>query len=160
MDIFCSSTTARAGTVVESSCYFGRNEAVEYRDSEYPGGVKLGMLVQLRLLKERRNRGNPSVSPAESIDPITNCVTLDLRSKLRSVVTPQAFVSSKLSWDSHSRTWLLQVSESAISRTSITSISPIVFSPCLLSGPRSGRKYLCSVVQSVIRQRRSTLPLS
>ena len=48
MDIFCSSTTARAGTVVESSCYFGRNEAVEYRDvelyalrdSEYAGGVK------------------------------------------------------------------------------------------------------------------------
>jgi hypothetical protein len=53
MDIFCSSTTARAGTIVESSCYFGRNEAVEYRDielyalrdSEFPGGVKLGMLV-------------------------------------------------------------------------------------------------------------------
>jgi hypothetical protein len=45
MNIFCSSTTARAGTVVESSCYFGRNEAVEYkdvelyavRDSEFPG---------------------------------------------------------------------------------------------------------------------------
>ena len=70
MDIFCSSTTARAGTIVESSCYFGTNEAVEYRDielyalrdSEFPGGVKLGMLVQLRLLKGRRNRGNPLVS--------------------------------------------------------------------------------------------------
>jgi len=69
MNIFCSSTTARAGTVVESSCYFGRNEAVEYRDielyalrdNEFPGGVKLGMLIQLRLLKGRRNRGNPSV---------------------------------------------------------------------------------------------------
>ena len=67
MNIFCSSTTARAGTIVESSCYFGRNEAVEYRDielyalrdSEFPGGVKLGILVQLRLLKGRRNRGNP-----------------------------------------------------------------------------------------------------
>src|SRR5271168_2250321 len=34
MDIFCSSTTARAGTIVESSCYFGTNEAVEYRDIE------------------------------------------------------------------------------------------------------------------------------
>lgn len=69
MDIFCASTTARAGTVIESSCYFGRNEAVEYRDIEiyavrdddYPGGVKLGMLIQLQLLKGRRNRGNPSV---------------------------------------------------------------------------------------------------
>ena len=70
MNIFCASTTARAGTVIESSCYFGRNEAVEYRDielyalrdSQYPGSVKLGMLIQLRLLKGRRNRGNPSVS--------------------------------------------------------------------------------------------------
>jgi Protein of unknown function (DUF3435) len=67
MIIFCASTTARAGTVVESSGYLGRNEAVEYRDIElfalrdpdWPGGVKLGMLVQLRLLKGRRNRGNP-----------------------------------------------------------------------------------------------------
>jgi hypothetical protein len=32
MNIFRASTTARAGTVVESSCYFGQNEAVEYRD--------------------------------------------------------------------------------------------------------------------------------
>jgi hypothetical protein len=70
MNIFCSSTTARAGTIVESSCYFGTNEAVKYRDiklyalrdSEFPGNVKLGMLVQLRLLKGRRNRGNPLVS--------------------------------------------------------------------------------------------------
>jgi hypothetical protein len=69
MDIFCAPTTARAGTIIESSCYFGRNEAVEYRDIEiyavrddnYPGGVKLGMLIQLRLLKGRRNRGNPLV---------------------------------------------------------------------------------------------------
>jgi Protein of unknown function (DUF3435) len=67
MNIFCASTTARGGTVVESSCYFGTNEAVEYRDiqlyamrdKDYPGGVKLGMLIQLRLLKGRRNRGNP-----------------------------------------------------------------------------------------------------
>jgi hypothetical protein len=58
MDIFCSSTTARAGTIVESSCYFGTNEL----ETEFPGGVKLGMLVQLRLLKGRRNRGNPLVS--------------------------------------------------------------------------------------------------
>jgi hypothetical protein len=75
MNIFCSSTTARAGTIVESSYYFGRNEAVEYgdielytlRDNEYPGGVKLGMLIQLRLLKGRRNRGKPSVSSAKWI---------------------------------------------------------------------------------------------
>jgi hypothetical protein len=53
MNIFCSSTTARAGTVVESSCYFGRNEVIKYgdvklyavRDNEYLGGVKLGMLI-------------------------------------------------------------------------------------------------------------------
>ena len=46
-----------------------QNEAVEYRDvelyaireSEYPGGAKLGMLIQLRLLNGRRNRDNPSV---------------------------------------------------------------------------------------------------
>jgi Protein of unknown function (DUF3435) len=67
MIIFCASTTARAGTVVESSGYRDDNEAIEYRDIElyalrdpkWPGGVKLGMLVQLRLLKGRRNRGNP-----------------------------------------------------------------------------------------------------
>jgi hypothetical protein len=34
MNIFCAITTARAGTVVESSHYFGQNEAVEYRDIE------------------------------------------------------------------------------------------------------------------------------
>ena len=76
--------------MVESSCYFGRNKAVKYRDmelytlrdSEYLDGVKLGMLVQLQLLKGRWNCNNPSVSPAELIDPITDCVTLDLRSKL------------------------------------------------------------------------------
>ena len=53
MDIFCASTTSRAGTAVESSCYYGRNESVEYRDlelyalrdSDFPGSVKLGMLV-------------------------------------------------------------------------------------------------------------------
>jgi hypothetical protein len=46
---------------------FGRNEAVEYRDDEiyavrddnYPGGVKLGIFIQLLLLKGKRNRGNP-----------------------------------------------------------------------------------------------------
>jgi hypothetical protein len=41
MDIFCSSTTARAGTIVESSCYFGRNEAVEYRDIGRETGANL-----------------------------------------------------------------------------------------------------------------------
>jgi hypothetical protein len=30
MGIFYASTTARAGTIIKSSCYFGRNEAVEY----------------------------------------------------------------------------------------------------------------------------------
>jgi hypothetical protein len=39
-------------------------ELYAIRDNEYLGGVKLGMLIQLRLLKGRRNRGNPSVSPA------------------------------------------------------------------------------------------------
>lgn len=72
MIMFCASTTARGGTVVESSCYFGRNEAVEYgdvhlfamRDPENPSeGIKLGMHVQLRLLKGKRNRGNPYVFP-------------------------------------------------------------------------------------------------
>jgi len=105
MDIFCSSTTARAGTIVESSCYFGRNEALEYRDielyalrdSEYPGGVKLGMLVQLRLLKGRRNRGNPSVSQPRWINLTTDESFLDLRSNLPSVGTLQASVSLKSS---------------------------------------------------------------
>jgi hypothetical protein len=53
MDIFCLFITARAGTVVELSCYFGRNEAVEYRDiklyavrdNEYSGDIKLGILI-------------------------------------------------------------------------------------------------------------------
>lgn len=72
INVFCGSTTARAGTVVESSGYFGRNEAVEYRDiylfamrdaDNPPHGVKLGMHVQLRLLKGKRNRGNPLVIP-------------------------------------------------------------------------------------------------
>lgn len=69
LNIFCASTTSRAGTVIESSGYYGQNHAVEYRDiqlyavrdEENMGGVKLGMLIQLRLLKGRRNRGNPSV---------------------------------------------------------------------------------------------------
>jgi hypothetical protein len=95
MNIFCSSITARAGTIVESSCYFGRNEALEYRDielytfrdSEYPGGVKLGMLVQLRLLKGRRNRGNPSVSQPRWINLTTDESSLDLRSNLPSAGT-------------------------------------------------------------------------
>ncbi|KAK5409142.1 hypothetical protein LTR90_009265 [Exophiala xenobiotica] len=68
MILFCASTTARAGTVVESSCYYGHNDAVQYRDirlyampdPDSPSqGVKLGMLIRLRLLKGRRNRGNP-----------------------------------------------------------------------------------------------------
>src|SRR5436305_9601545 len=50
MDIFCGSTTARGGTVVESSGYFGRNDALKYkdielyacRDSEYPGRRQVG----------------------------------------------------------------------------------------------------------------------
>src|SRR3954451_12019252 len=102
MNIFCSSTTTRAGTIVESSCYFGRNEALEYRDielyalrdSEYPGGVKLGMLVQLRLLKDRRNRGNLSVSQPRWINLTTDESSLDLRSNLPSAGTLQASVSS------------------------------------------------------------------
>src|SRR5277367_6084458 len=52
------------------------------RDSEYPGGVKLGMLVQLRLLKGRRNRGNPSVSQPRWINLTTDESSLDLRSNL------------------------------------------------------------------------------
>jgi hypothetical protein len=99
MDIFCASITARAGTVVESNCYFSRNEAVEYRDIEiyavrdddYPGSIKLGMLIQLRLLKGRRNRGNPSVlQPNDLTLPLT--WLLDLRSNLPSAVTHQASV--------------------------------------------------------------------
>ena len=67
MIIFCASTTARGGTIVESSGYLGTNQALEYRDvhlyvvpsPEVPDGIQLGMLIQLRLLKGRRNRGNP-----------------------------------------------------------------------------------------------------
>jgi Protein of unknown function (DUF3435) len=44
-------------------------------------------------------------------------------------VTLQAFVSSRLSWDSHSGTWPLQASGSVILRTSITLSSLIVFNP-------------------------------
>ena len=66
MDIFYSSTTARGGTVVELSGYYGTNEALEYgdielyalRDSEYPSGVKLGAKIQLRLLKDQQNCRN------------------------------------------------------------------------------------------------------
>ncbi len=67
MDLFCASTTARAGTVVESSCYYGHNDALRYgdirlyamRDPDNRQGVILGMHICLRLLKGRRNRGNP-----------------------------------------------------------------------------------------------------
>lgn len=67
MNVFCASTAARAGSVVEPSGYFGTNEAVKYgdlelfavRDDGAHGGIKLGMLVQLRLLKGRRNQGSP-----------------------------------------------------------------------------------------------------
>jgi hypothetical protein len=53
MDIFCGSTTARGGTVIELSGYFGRNDALKYkdielyacRDNEYSGGVKLSILI-------------------------------------------------------------------------------------------------------------------
>lgn len=70
MNIFCASTTARAETVIESSCYFGRNKAVEYRDMNcmlseavsIPTVFNLDMLIQLRLSKRRWNRGNSSVS--------------------------------------------------------------------------------------------------
>jgi len=41
-------------------------ELYALRDNEYPGGVKLGMLI--RLLKGRRIRGNPSVSPPKWIE--------------------------------------------------------------------------------------------
>ena len=69
MILFCASTTARAGTVVESSGYHGTNEAVQYRDiqlyavrdEQHSRGVKLGMRIQLRLLKGRRNQGSPLV---------------------------------------------------------------------------------------------------
>ena len=67
MNIFCSSTTARPGTVVESTCYFGRNEAVEYRDvelyavrdNEYPGRYQARHAYPATTVKGRRNRGNP-----------------------------------------------------------------------------------------------------
>ncbi|ERF72618.1 hypothetical protein EPUS_05672 [Endocarpon pusillum Z07020] len=67
LNLFCASTTSRAGTIVESIGYLKQNQAVEYRDIQLyalqdkgnPGSVKLGMLITLRLLKGRRNRGNP-----------------------------------------------------------------------------------------------------
>ena len=68
MNIFCACTTARAGSVVESSCYYGTNEAVTYGDvrlfvvrdpSNGPEAVKIGGHQKLRLLKGRRNKGNP-----------------------------------------------------------------------------------------------------
>jgi hypothetical protein len=165
VDIFCSSTTARAGTIVESSCYFGRNEALEYRDielyalrdSEYPGRVKLGMLVQLRLLKGRRNRGNPSVSQPRWINLTTDESSLDLRSNLPSAGTLQASISLKSSWDSRSGTRPLPANGSAIPGTSGQSPSLTVFSPCRLSGLRSRKTSLYSVAPSVIRRGRSTL---
>lgn len=66
-DLFCASTTARAGSVLESSCYYGCNDALQYRDIRLYAmrdpnnrqGVILGMHICLRLLKGRRNRGNP-----------------------------------------------------------------------------------------------------
>ena len=69
MDIFCASAAARAGIIIKSSCYFGRNEAVKYRNikmyairgDDPPGGIKLGMLIQLLPLKGRRNHGGPSI---------------------------------------------------------------------------------------------------
>ena len=46
--------------------------------------------------------------PTESIDPVTDGVTLDPGSNLRSAATRQAFVSSKPSWESHLETCPLQ----------------------------------------------------
>ena len=72
MDVSCACTTARGGTVAESSCSFGTNEAVEYRDIRIfavrdpkhpPNGVRLGLHVQLRLLKGMRTRGIPYAPP-------------------------------------------------------------------------------------------------
>jgi len=48
------------------------------------------------------------------LNTTTDWITLDLRSNLRSAVTPRAFVSLKLSWGSHSVTWPLQASGFAI----------------------------------------------
>jgi hypothetical protein len=53
MIIFCASTTARGGTIIESSGYLGTNEALEFRDvhlyvvpsPEVPGGIQLAMLI-------------------------------------------------------------------------------------------------------------------
>jgi hypothetical protein len=69
MIIFYASTIARGGTIIESSGYLRTNKALEYRDVhlyvvlslEVPGGIQLGMLIQLRLLKGRRNYRNPWV---------------------------------------------------------------------------------------------------
>jgi hypothetical protein len=67
MILFCASTTARAGSIVESSGYYGQNDCIKYgdiriyavRDPDNPGHVMLLMLVMIRLLKGRRNMGNP-----------------------------------------------------------------------------------------------------
>jgi hypothetical protein len=91
-------------------------ELYALRDSEYPGGVKLGMLVQLRLLKGRRNRDNPSVSQPRWINLTTHESSLDLRSNLPSAGTLQASISSKSSWDSRSGTRPLPASGSVIPR--------------------------------------------
>jgi hypothetical protein len=76
INIFCAFTITRVGTVVESNGYLGQNDVIEYRDiqiyairdEENPGGVKLGMLIQLRLLKGRWNRENPSVFLSNELD--------------------------------------------------------------------------------------------
>lgn len=59
---------------------FERSEAVEsgvielyaLRDNENPCGVKLGMLMLLRPLRGRWNRGNPSVHLQDELDSTAN----------------------------------------------------------------------------------------
>ena len=63
---FSMSTTARAGTIVESPGYYGTNESWKYKDvrlfvvrnEKQPGFNKIALLITLRLLKGTRNKGN------------------------------------------------------------------------------------------------------
>lgn len=99
MNIFCASITARAETVIESNGYLEQNDAVKYRDirmyavqdERNPDGINLRMPIQLRLLKSRRNRGNPSVVLLNELNLLLTEV-LDRKSNLRSVRTCQASV--------------------------------------------------------------------
>jgi len=47
-EYICLSTTARTGTVVEPSCYFGRNEAVDSADTPITTLSSLAMLPMMR----------------------------------------------------------------------------------------------------------------